>query len=135
MAKIIQPEDLAKSGSESGHQKAIFAWAALNRHEYPQLEWLHAIPNANSHHQVAEGVRAGVPDICLPFPVRQWHGFYCELKIDGRQGQARGGKSEAQDKWIEYLSSAGYYCVTAYGWENAVRAILEYLTGASTHDR
>ena len=131
MAKTLQPEDLAKSGSEHGEQCAVMLWAALNRSEYPQLRWLHAIPNGNSHHQVAEGVRSGVPDLHLPFPVRQWHGFYCEMKIESRRNHKNGGRTDEQVEWHEYLTSAGYFVVTCYSWQEAIQAILEYLTGAS----
>ena len=42
---MITPEQLAACGSESGHQKALFRWAAMNIATYPQLKWLYAVPN------------------------------------------------------------------------------------------
>lgn len=128
---MITPEQLAKSGLESGEQKAIFAWAALNVGKYPQLKWLHAIPNANSHRQVAEGVRSGVSDIMLPYPRLTHAGFYSglyiELKTEKRRNQKNGGLSDDQIAFQEYANSVGYCAKVCYGWQEAVKAIEEYL--------
>lgn len=134
---MITPEQMAKSGLESGEQKAIFVWAALNVGRYPQLKWLHAIPNANSHKQVAEGVRSGVSDICLPFPktyyetdmmgLSWYHGLYIELKTEKRRNQKNGGCSDEQIAFIEYANEVGYCAKVCYGWQEAVKAIEEYL--------
>ena len=35
---MITPEQLAKSGTEHGHQAALFCWIALNIDRYPELE-------------------------------------------------------------------------------------------------
>lgn len=134
---MITPEQLAKSGLESGEQKAVFAWAALNVSKHPCLKWLHAIPNANSHKQVAEGVRSGVSDICLPYPrtrllgscVSCYHGLYIELKIEKRRNQKNGGCSDDQLEFIEYANSVGYKALVCYGWQEAVKAIEDYLNG------
>lgn len=125
-------DDAAKPrASEATHQKVIFIWAAINRDQYPQLKWLHAIPNADSHRQVAEGVRAGVSDICLPYPRLTHAGFYSglyiELKTEKRRNQKNGGCSDDQIAFTEYANSAGYKAVVCYGWQEAVKVIEEYL--------
>jgi hypothetical protein len=129
---MIKPEDFL-NGSETGEQKAVFAWAGLNQHLYPQLKWLHAIPNANSHRMVAEGVRAGVPDIFLPV-VRfnrtfdnKYAGLYIEMKTEKRRNQKNGGLSQDQIDFIDYAIKAGYKCCICYSWLEARDAILEYL--------
>jgi len=38
-------EKIAKSGTEEAEQTALFAWAALAKNSYPELELLFAIPN------------------------------------------------------------------------------------------
>jgi len=92
---LMNPEQLAKSGSEHAEQCALFCWAnkAMQfgfaaademdaydvytpHHErlyVPELRWLHAIPNAGARSNKiaaaqlkAEGVKAGVADIFLP---------------------------------------------------------------------
>lgn len=129
--------DAAKPNAlEMTHQKVIFIWAALNTAKYPQLKWLHAIPNANSHKQVAEGVRSGVSDIFLPYPKANNHktgpcvyaGLYIELKTEKRRNQKNGGCSDDQLKFIDYANSVGYKAVVCYGWLEAVKAIEEYLS-------
>lgn len=128
--------DAAKpNASEATHQKVIFIWAALNTDKYPQLKWLHAIPNADSHRQVAEGVRAGVSDLMLPYPTKAmldcadcYSGLYIELKTEKRRNQKNGGCSDDQLKFIDYANSVGYKAVVCYGWLEAVKAIEEYLS-------
>jgi hypothetical protein len=129
---MIAPEQLA-GNSEQSQQIALFAWAGLNRHLYPQLKWLHAIPNANQHRMVAEGVRAGVSDIFLPWPraVRNYelHGLYIEMKTEKRRNQKNGGLSQDQIDFIDYANQAGYKCEVCYSWIEARDRILEYLNG------
>lgn len=73
--KKITPEQLAKSGSEHGEQSALFAWAADNVEQYPQLKWLFAVPNGfygdsgQKGKMKAEGLRKGVPDVVLPVSI------------------------------------------------------------------
>ena len=84
------------SPSESVEQQCLFRWAALQSGKYPELAMMYHIPNGGSRGKVeairfkAEGVKAGVPDICLPVPRGTWHGLYIELKRrEGGQGIAR----------------------------------------------
>ncbi|SRR6266852_1074709 len=127
---MLTPEQIA-GDSETSQQQALFAWAGLNQKTYPQLKWLHAIPNANSHRMVAEGVRGGIPDVCLPWPKiiadYWWHGMYIEMKTQKRRNQKNGGLSEDQIKFIDYARSVGYQVEVCYGWEQARDRIMEYL--------
>lgn len=137
---MISPAQLAKSGSEDAEQMALFAWCALNFKQYPQLKWMHAIPNGGYRNKaeaaklVATGVRKGVFDVFLP--VMKWEaprliskygGLYIELKKRGREKEKAGGMSEAQQEFMTYANLAGYKAVVCYGWEEAVAAIEEYL--------
>ena len=143
---LITPEQLAACGSESGHQKALFCWAAMNIATYPQLKWLYAVPNGffstpgQKAKMKAEGLRDGVPDICLAVPKwsNHYHGLYMwseiafnalyiELKIEKRRNQKNGGCSKEQLEWLDYLHHAGYKAMVCYGWEEAREAIKEYL--------
>lgn len=131
---MIRPEDI-KGTDEKAEQIRLFTWASLARPEYPQLKWLHAIPNANSHRQVAEGVRAGVADVFLPYPQwneafhmpRWWHGLYIELKLAKRLKEKNGGLSPDQLSFGEDMINLGYRWYVAYGWEDARDRIMEYL--------
>lgn len=70
----------------------------------------------------AEGVKAGVPDISLPYPTSRHHGLYIEMKRE------KGGRvSDKQKEWLEYLNSVGYLAVVCKGFEEAKDCILQYL--------
>lgn len=141
--KLITPEQLAASGSEDGEQAALFCWSALSVGKYPQLKWLYSVPNGGSRHiveamkMVGTGLRAGVPDICLPFSAPMapfesdlwYNGCYIELKIEKRRKEKNGGLADEQIEWLSYLQGAGYYCRLAYGWEEARDILIAYLEG------
>ncbi len=132
VGKIMRPEDLAASGTEHAHQVALFAWAALERCNYPQLQLMFAIPNQRAGvvagaYFKAEGVRAGVPDIFLPVPICRGPGailkagLWIELKKPG------GIVAKERIWWQNALNEAGYLAVVCYGWEEARDTILTYL--------
>ena len=137
--KRITPEDLAKSGTEDGHQAALFCWAADSVGKYPQLRWLFAIPNGGSRHiveatkMVAAGTRAGVPDLMLPCAAASFYkvkyaGCFIEMKIEKRRNQKDGGLSEEQIEWIVKLREI-YYVAVCYSWEEARDVLINYLEG------
>jgi len=111
---------------------------ALNRafrYEVAPLKWLYAIHNQGHGDAIrggkakAEGVKAGVPDMCLPYPTGGYAGLYLELKLEKYRNTKGGGRSQKQDDWIAYLRSVGYCVDTAYGWREAVTIITKYLRG------
>ena len=119
--------------TESAEQQALFHWAALNERRYPELRMLHHIPNggkrniATARRLKAEGVKAGVPDICLPVARCGCHGLYIELK------RGKGFRvTELQMAWIQDLAREGYSVHVCVGWEAAARAIEGYLRGVDT---
>lgn len=142
MAKPITPEQLAASGSEDGHQMALFAQCALHKAEYPQLEWIHSIPNGGfrkiteAARLKATGVKAGVFDVFLPYantnertPSDGYFGLYIEMKRPLYAARKNGGLSEDQIRFMTYATVAGYKCVVCYSWQEAWEAIVKYLNG------
>lgn len=124
----MSPEQLAKSGTESGHQRAVFAWAALNVATYPELRWMHAIPNGGYRDKItagklkAEGVKPGVADIFLPVARGDWHGLYIELKKE------IGGKTSAEQiEFGDFVKAQGYGFVVSREWQYTVNTLMEYL--------
>ena len=114
--------------TEAQEQAALFRWAAYSRVKYPALDLLFAIPNGGSRnpiegrHLKEQGVKAGIPDICLPVPSRHHTALYIELK------RRKGGRvSEAQKKVMFKLRKYGNMAVVCYGWEEARDTILNYL--------
>lgn len=114
---------------ESEEQQALFQWAKLAESKYSELKLLHHIPNGGKRSLLtairlkAEGVKAGVPDICLPVPRNKWHGLYIELKADKNKPTA------LQNWWIEELSKQGHIAEVCVGWESAKDLIIKYLEG------
>lgn len=134
MQVLLTPEQLAKSGTEHAHQVALFQWIAITGHkQYPILRRLFAIPNGGDRKpsvaaaMKAEGVKPGVPDMCLPVSRRGFYGLWIELKRPIYATHKNGGCSEAQMEWHEVLRKEGHSVVVAYGWEGAVAALLDYL--------
>ena len=116
------------SPTESDEQIALFEWAALQSRKYPELELLYHIPNGGHRHKTTairlkrEGVKAGVPDICLPVPRGTYHGLYIELKA------GRNTATGNQTKWLQALQSNGYFVAICHGWEVASNTITDYLS-------
>lgn len=112
---------------ESQEQQALIEWSNIQAKTYPELELLHHIPNGGKRNIATaarlkrEGVKAGVPDLCLPVPRGGWHGLYIEMKAP------KGTVSENQKWWIEALRKQGYYAVVCYGWEAAKDTITCYM--------
>ncbi len=76
------------------------------------------------------GVKAGVPDICVPIASRGYHGLYCELK------RKVGGKVSAEQRqWIADLRAQGYYVFVGKGAEEAIARIKLYLSKDDNYDK
>ena len=127
------PEKYALSGTEDAAQIALFMWAATVRDKYPELKWMFAIPNGGSRHKAeagklrAMGVRAGVPDLCLPVRRGRFGGLYIEMKRPKTNGKRAGFVKPEQSLWLEFLKSQGYGAISCRGWEHARDTIIEYL--------
>lgn len=118
---------------EDAEQEALFRWAAYMAGTWPELRYMHHIPNGGSRNKAEaarlkrQGVRAGVPDICLPAARGGWHGLYIELK------RQKGGRaSPEQREWVEYLEKAGYCARICHGWDEAREMVERYMRKEST---
>lgn len=143
MAVIDPVEYAAKSGTEHAQQVALFMWAAIEIHagRLPELRLMFAIPNGGERNKIvaarmkAEGVKPGVPDVCLPIPRGGFHGLYIELKRpDSDAKTASGAKrrkgrvSAGQTDWIADLRAQGYGVASCVGFEQARETIIAYLS-------
>ena len=126
----MTPEQIAKT-SEHSHQAAFFCWA--QQQDCKPLEFMHAIPNGGLRNKVqashlkAEGVRPGVPDVCLPYPCGQYHGLYLEFKKPGHEGRKDGGLSKHQIRYRDFLKSCNYAHKVVYSWLQAAEETVNYL--------
>ena len=114
--------------TEAQEQMTLFSWAAMQSGKYPELNLLYHVPNGGSRHKAeagrlrAEGVKAGVPDLCLPVARGQYHGLYIEMKV------GKNTTSDSQEWWIEHLRKQGYKVAICYGWKEAAAEVTEYLS-------
>lgn len=113
--------------SEATEQEALIQWCGYQQGKYPELKLIYHIPNGGSRNTLEaanlkrQGVKAGVPDLCLPVARKGFHGLYIEMKY------GKNKTTENQKKWLEALEFQGYYTVVCYGAEEAQKVILEYL--------
>ena len=114
--------------SEHDEQVKLFQWAAYRLGIYPELALMFAIPNGGQRNIVvakklkAEGVKAGVPDICLAISRGGYHSLYLELK------HGRNKATAEQAYWLERLLHEGYQALVVHEFEGARDAIIAYLT-------
>lgn len=96
----------------------------------PCLKWIYACPNGSHKSIVAavkfkrEGLKAGVPDLFLPVPIRGTmikHGLYIEMKKPG------GKLGSKQREWRDYLIDAGYSWAVCESSKEAIEVIRGYL--------
>lgn len=110
--------------TEAEEQAALFEWASY----YPELRFMYAVPNGGSRNVIEarnlkrQGVKSGVPDICLPVAAGGYHGLYIELKV------GKNKPSENQEHWLEYLNKAGYMTKVCYGFQEARETIAGYIS-------
>jgi len=121
-------KDASPIPTESQEQQRLFQWAKMQSGKYPELELMYHIPNegkrsrVTGRRMVAEGLKKGVPDICLPVARGGSHGLYIELK------RTKDWKiTKEQENWMRDLMGQGYEVALCIGWEKAADVILNYL--------
>jgi hypothetical protein len=129
--------------SEHVEQSILFQRARMYEPRVPELRLLHAIPNGGDRHPAvaaklrAEGVRAGVPDVCLPVPRRGHSALYIEMKRLRPRATKTGISFDRtrttleQELWIEGLRSVGCRVEVCYTAEEAWAVIADYLEVAA----
>lgn len=118
--------------SESTEQTRVMNWARRNEYRCPELALLHHIPNGGSRNKIeaanlkAQGVKSGVPDLCLPVPKSGFHGIYVEMKF------GKNKPSQNQNWWLEQLKENGYMTAVCWSATEAIDTIANYLEISAT---
>lgn len=114
--------------NEHQEQALLMNWCEVMEGAFPELKLLYAIPNGGVRHigtakkLKAEGVKPGVPDLCLPVARKGFHGLYIEMKRE------KGGRlSDPQKWWAENLTKQGYRAVMCQGMAEAKKELISYL--------
>lgn len=116
---------------EDIEQQMVIKWSQQPsiRQRYPELKLLYHIPNERKcspqegTRLKRMGVKAGVPDLCLPVGKGRYHGLYIELKTK------TGKPTEPQKWWQSQLTEQNYLSLICYGWHMAVDCLTRYLEG------
>ena len=120
--------------TEHDHQAAVCDWAARQAVAIPDLGLLYAIPNgahlagttrqraAKMNKLKAEGLRPGIPDLCLPVSRHGYHALYIEMKRPG------GKPKDKQANWLDLLSKADNFATVCEGADEAIE-VLSWYTG------
>ncbi len=142
----ISPEGLPRDMQDDEIERfgRVVTWSKA----VPALEWFHAIHNQGHGDKIrganakAEGVRKGVADTFLPWPVYEqsptdsqqmvvkWCGLYIEMKkpsLRPKSAEAKGGASDEQIAFGQYAQRVGYGWAVCYDWEQAVSYLRSYI--------
>jgi hypothetical protein len=117
--------------SEHDEQAALFQYVRAKEQTYPLLALLFAVPNGGYRNPRtagrlwAEGVRSGVPDICLPVPAehdgKERHGLWIEMKV------GKNTTTDNQKWWLDKLWVWGHEIEVCHSWIEAWNVIVRYL--------
>ena len=115
--------DISMIQHEELQQRYLFQWAAF----YPQLRWLHAIPNGGKRNKIvaaklkAGGVKSGVLDVFLPLARHGFHGLYIEMK------HGKNKLTDNQQAFAAHIEAEGYKYAVCYHWSEAQKIICDYV--------
>lgn len=121
-----------KNQPEAIEQSALFSWALWKEREWPELRLMYHIPNGGSRnaleaaHLKQQGVKAGVPDICLPVARHDFHGLYIEMKA------GKNKTTQKQNEWLIALKEQGYKTAVCYSSEEAIALLEKYFDERAT---
>ena len=112
----------------------MFDWLNVTKHKGLLLgDYAFAIPNgahlAGNDRQRAtqiaalkrQGLKAGIPDVCLAIAQTPYHGLLIELKRIGAPKP-----NVDQQEWHRKLIEQGYRVAVCYGFEEAQRVVKTY---------
>lgn len=110
--------------SEASEQRAVVEYCDLKG-----IPVFH-IPNggyrnkAEAAHLKAQGVRPGVPDLCVPVARYGYHGLFIEMKA-----KKNGRVSAYQQRWLALLRENGYCAYVCNGADSAIKLLKQYMSG------
>jgi hypothetical protein len=102
LKRRAKPRELERS-----HQVALIKWVRTVKDTYPVLKLLYAVPNGGDRNLrvarklKAEGVLAGVDDLCLPAARCGYQGLYIDMKSE------EGAATEEQQEFLRGVSGRG----------------------------
>lgn len=116
---------------EDDEQTRFFNWLKL-RHPFYWAR-THATPNGGRRDAregarlKLQGVKPGIPDICVAYPRAPFHGLWIELKRPKVFGKPNPVMTAAQKLKLEQLNDDGYLAVVCFGFDEAVEVFENYI--------
>jgi hypothetical protein len=113
-------------------QAAIFKWAQIHDHEFPELKLLNGSLNGvrlsigQATKAKRTGMKKGYPDIFLPIRRGIYPGLFIELKKKNGWIPKEG---DDQHWWLTQLANQGFSCHVCRGADAAIATIKTYLGG------
>lgn len=124
LAQLAKNPDLANGNKEHYLQVTVFDY--FERYHPEIYKFMSAYPAGGYRSKKAaaamraEGQARGYPDIILDMPKGIYHGARFELKTDV------GTLQDTQVTMLRALSGQGYYCTARRGFDDMIKAILDY---------
>ena len=108
-------------GSEADFQKAVASYL-----DFKGVLWFHPPNEIKAKPQYMakrkqQGVKSGVPDICILETNSKYHGLFIEIKVGCNK------TSDYQNLWLERLSFRDYKVAVSYSLDETRAIIDEYL--------
>jgi len=123
MSNVIMTAQEYLAGLKEDQEQATFVQFLEQKGEL-----FYHVPNGGFRHPregvklKKQGVKAGVPDICICAMRKGFGGLYIEFKR-----RKKSIVSERQKEWIENLRQAGYKAEIAAGYDEAVKIYTSYI--------
>lgn len=114
--------------TELTEQQAVIEWCEWMSAKYPELKTIYHITNEGKRSKsggaalVAAGLKKGVPDLCLPVARGIYNALYIEMKKSRKERCTKD-----QREFQALLAAEGNFCAVAYGANEAIWLIEQYL--------
>ena len=118
---------MVQKTSEENEQTCLFRWAEFAEVKYEELKLMYHVPNEGKRSRIAgarlkaQGLKSGVPDVCLPTAHGGYIGLYIEMKVKPNK------PTENQKQWLRKLREQGHLTAVCYSWEEAKQLIEQYI--------
>lgn len=118
---------MVQKTSEENEQMCLFRWAEFAEVQYEELKLMYHVPNEGKRSRIAgarlkaQGLKSGVPDVCLPTAHGGYIGLYIEMKVKPNK------PTENQKQWLRKLREQGHLTAVCYSWEEAKQLIERYI--------
>lgn len=113
--------------SETCEMIKFFEYLSWQEIQRPELACIYHIPNEGTRSirrgriMKQKGVRAGIPDVCVPIARGEWHSLFLEFKVKS------GKLSPVQVKMCKLLHAHGHCVRVAWSADEAIEILEKYL--------